>query len=276
MNHDNLEDSLPPKKIKHIKIISNNICYGPAPKPIEEIEQHLTIASSGRVWFSAKNFKQYSIGNGFCRKKQFLIGKWKAEFIFEMIQKLPECMPIVTDVGNYTLDISYDDGENDRICGSLIGNVYSYSYNNNIKIELSKLIRRQIPVSALWVFNSSLSPDYEGNKAIYHFAQNWENFFINTNLKYNFEEDFGKDCMRLGFQMDCGNEFSRLCSSFGYTVKDNLEDALKKIDDIDVIGSGLFSHWRYLTHWAYQYQLDEEECNRFLLFIRRLKELTAK
>lgn len=36
-----------------VRLVSNNISYGCAPKPIDEIEQRLTINSKGRVWFSA-------------------------------------------------------------------------------------------------------------------------------------------------------------------------------------------------------------------------------
>ena len=38
-------------RIKKIKIKSNNICYGPAPEPEDEIEQILTISNTGKVWF---------------------------------------------------------------------------------------------------------------------------------------------------------------------------------------------------------------------------------
>lgn len=74
-----------PLVIKSIKITSNGICYGPMPDDNEEVEQYLTISSNGRVWFSARNYKQYMDGKGYCRKKQLSIGKWKAEFILRLI-----------------------------------------------------------------------------------------------------------------------------------------------------------------------------------------------
>ena len=40
------------QSIKKIKLISNNICYGPAPKPDEELEQRLTTADTGAVWLT--------------------------------------------------------------------------------------------------------------------------------------------------------------------------------------------------------------------------------
>ena len=35
--------------LKKMRIILNNICYGPMPEPDEEVEQHLTINDEGRV-----------------------------------------------------------------------------------------------------------------------------------------------------------------------------------------------------------------------------------
>ena len=35
--------------IYKIKLISNNICYGPEPSTTDEVEQHLTISSIGDV-----------------------------------------------------------------------------------------------------------------------------------------------------------------------------------------------------------------------------------
>ena len=58
-----------------IQISSNNIGYGPCPEPNEGVEQRLTIAADGRVWFSGYNygqgFEQYERG----RTKNYSIGK---------------------------------------------------------------------------------------------------------------------------------------------------------------------------------------------------------
>ncbi len=57
-------------EIKNIRIVSNNICYGSEPNADEEVEQYLTISSTGRVWFSAQNYQQYCNGKDYCREKQ--------------------------------------------------------------------------------------------------------------------------------------------------------------------------------------------------------------
>lgn len=61
--------------IKSVRIISNNICYGPEPKVNMEVEQYLTISSTGRVWFSVRNYQQYCDGKDYCREKRISIDK---------------------------------------------------------------------------------------------------------------------------------------------------------------------------------------------------------
>ncbi|WP_092564133.1 hypothetical protein [Anaeromicropila populeti] len=66
-------------QIRKVRIVSNNICYGPEPLPEDEVEQRLTISVSGRVWFTG-----YKYANGFskfeiCRRQHFSIGRPKEE-----------------------------------------------------------------------------------------------------------------------------------------------------------------------------------------------------
>ena len=48
-----------------IRIVSNSIGYGPCPEPNDIVEQHITINSDGRVWFS-----EYAFGDGFGKYKK--------------------------------------------------------------------------------------------------------------------------------------------------------------------------------------------------------------
>lgn len=134
------------EEIKSVRIISNIICYGPEPGANDEVEQRLTIASSGRFWFSARNYQQYREGKGFCRKTQGSIGKWIVAFLLQLISNLPRELDYVTDVGNYVIEVRYINGVKKRTSGSLIGNVFSYVYNEETEIDVTRLIRRYIPV----------------------------------------------------------------------------------------------------------------------------------
>ena len=106
-----------PDEIRSIRIESNNICYGPEPGADDEVEQYLTISSTGRVWFSARNYQQYCNSKDYCRKKQVRIDKWKAEFLLRLIDNISEDMPFVTDVGSYDLEIRYANDRTRRISG---------------------------------------------------------------------------------------------------------------------------------------------------------------
>ena len=102
-------------EIKNIRIVSNNICYGPETGADDEVEQYLTISLTGRVWFSARNYQQYCNSKDYCRKKQTSIDKWKAEFLLRLIDNISENMSFVTDVGSYDLEIRYSNDTKRRI-----------------------------------------------------------------------------------------------------------------------------------------------------------------
>lgn len=194
-----------------------------------------------------------------------------------VIDNISEDTPFVTDVGSYDLEIRYSNESKKRICGSLIGGVYSYAYGEETNIDVTRLIRRYIPVYGLWVFDSSTAPDYEGKKAVYIFAESWIKFFQNPNSNKDFEEDFGRECERLGFQMDCGKKFVFECKKRGCKTPygEGLNEAVADINDIEIIGSGAFSYWRGLTHWDYMYHLGSEECSIFMCMLQRLRDLTC-
>ena len=143
-------------EIRSIRIESNNICYGPGPGADDEVEQYLTISSTGRVWFSARNYQQYCNSKDYCRKKQTSIDKWKAEFLLRLIDNISENMSFVTDVGSYDLEIRYSNDTKRRISGSLIGGVYSHAYGDENNVDVTRLIRRCVPVYGLWESDVSL------------------------------------------------------------------------------------------------------------------------
>ncbi len=51
------------------------------------------------------------------------------------------------------------------------------------------------------------------------------------------------------------------------------DTVLSDITDVDLLGSAVHSQWRYLTHWAYTYQLDEDVCNWFIKVLQRMRDL---
>ena len=77
----------------------------------------------------------------------------------------------------------------------------------------------------------------------------------------------------LGLEMDCGRSFRIVC---GLELGDlrGLEPCLDRIDDPLVLGSAIFSEWRYFTHWATE-PMGDEHVRWFELTARRLEEITT-
>lgn len=264
--------------IQSICITSNNISYGSEPNNSDEVEQQLVISPTGEVSFCARNYQQFCNDEGYCRNKQVNIGMWKADILLLLISNILETNRFITDVGSYEMEIKYESGTKKEIRGALTGDVFAYSYGEEYNIDLTRLIRRFVPIYGLWVFDSSTSPDYEGKKDIYLFADSWEKFFEHPDSTIKFEEEFWCDCNRLGFRMDGGEKFIHDSKILGCKTPygEGMYEAVAQIDDIEVIGSGIYSYWRGLTHWDYMYHLGTEECGVFLCLLRRLKELTRK
>ena len=250
-----------------IRLVSNCICYGPAPKDSDEVEQNLTVSSSGRVWFSARNYAQYIEGKGLCRKRQLNIGEWKARFLISLVSNIYR-VDDVTDCGSWELTVRESEGKR-QISGPLIGDV-----DGHFSAPVTKILRRYIPIYGLWGFDSEMSPDYEGKKAIYLFADRWVKKLSEKPDEHDFELSFGNDCIKLGFQMDCGNEFNKRYPGCLNAHDEKLELVIDEIVDVDLLGSAVFSYWRYLTHWAGPYQLEGEVCKWFLLALKRMRTIT--
>ena len=251
--------------IKSFQLITNNICYGPAPNELDEVEQHLTVSMSGRVWFSARNYDQYLHGKGFCRKKQLDIGTWKAQYLISRLEK-QDAGDFVTDCGTYELEIRYDDNTVKKKIGALS--------HDDEALSISRLLRRYIPVYSLWGIDSLLAPDYEGKKAVFLFADRWIRFFQSEDKsEHEFSERFGEECIAQHFQMDCAHEFERRYPGCFKINHNKLKETIVSIVDVDLLGSAVFSQWRYLTHWSMGHSLDKDTCNWFITILSQMREL---
>lgn len=138
--------------IQKIRIISNNICYGPEPSPTDEVEQHLTISSTGRVWFTGYNyaggFGKYGIG----RKQQFSIGKIIIQEVLNLFSQYCESGQLrcyATDIGVWEMQITDTENIKHIFKGSLCGEVFVWN------TDLTGYIRKHIPVDNLFIFVDS-------------------------------------------------------------------------------------------------------------------------
>ncbi|MDR5586053.1 hypothetical protein [Clostridium aquiflavi] len=137
--------------IQKIRITSNNICYGPEPFSTDEVEQHLTISATGRVWFTGYNygggFGKYEIG----RKQQFSSEKITINEILNLFSQYCESEQLLcyaTDIGIWEMEITDTENKKYIFKGSLCGGV---SVGDT---DLTDYIRKHIPIDGLFVFSS--------------------------------------------------------------------------------------------------------------------------
>ena len=115
-------------------------------------------------------------------------------------------------------------------------------------------------------------------KLIHNFANKWVKKFEDQNINYLeiIDGTMGDECRTLGFDMDCGRAFSNL---YGEAVNDyeKLSVIIDEVTDIYLIGSAIFSQWRYFNHWAYSGAEILEPKNRdwFVIALQRMITLSA-
>lgn len=90
------------------------------------------------------------------------------------------------------------------------------------------------------------------------------------------DETFPNDCFDFGFKMDCGEAFIERYSDGAFREVKELQKIVAEIDDIDLLGSAVFSQWRYFNHWAYSPDEINEPNVRawFVCALSRLMALT--
>ena len=142
--------------VSKLQITSNNIGYGPCPEPDEEVEQRLTIAADGRVWFSGYNygqgFEQYERG----RTKNYSIGKKAAARILNVVGTYfsdEYDTVFATDIGSWDMTITNTEGKLYHFKGSLCCDFYVDG------VDLSDLIRDTLDMPDLFVFDGNYKPD---------------------------------------------------------------------------------------------------------------------
>ena len=89
-------------------------------------------------------------------------------------------------------------------------------------------------------------------KDVYNFAVKWNEKFRDPDIDYIELVDHysADDCSALGFEMDCGHAFE---DNFERAVYDAraLDTIIENVNDISLLGSAIYSRWRYFNHWAY-------------------------
>ena len=115
--------------------------------------------------------------------------------------------------------------------------------------------------------------------AIHEFSEKWREKFNNPAINYIELVDhyLADDCAELGFEMDCGHAFEE---KYGNAVYDHeaLKAVIDDITDIPLLGSAIYSRWRYFNHWAYSGEeiLAPENRAWFIVSLDRLATLAEE
>ncbi len=142
-------------RMQKIRIISNNICYGPEPSQKDEVGQHLTISANGLVVLSRYNYGQEPGKYELSSRKKISITEENAYIILNDIGIYFESNSVdvfTTDMGTWDLVIIGEDGEG----------TYSGSLCNSLEVngdDLSDLIRDILGIENLFVFDGNYKPD---------------------------------------------------------------------------------------------------------------------
>ena len=118
---------------------------------------------------------------------------------------------------------------------------------------------------------------YINTQSIHRFAQKWLSFFSETAPDSSIFDScrFADECEACGFEMDCGKSFERKYpEKRAFTTATGLSEIIHEIDDILLLGSAIFSQWRYYTHWAMSGLDNFKEW--FLIAFTRLLELSEQ
>lgn len=118
----------------------------------------------------------------------------------------------------------------------------------------------------------------DGLNEIYDFAMKWCDKFRDPKIEYTelIGSAMADDCTALKFEMDGGKAFRNRYGDATFK-----EEALKKIidevTDIPLLGSAIFSRWRYFNHWADSGEAILKPENRawFLCALERLAVLST-
>ena len=113
-------------------------------------------------------------------------------------------------------------------------------------------------------------------KDVYNFAVKWNEKFRDPDIDYMELVDhyLADDCSALGFEMACGHAFEEKFERAIYDAR-ALDTIIENVNDISLLGSAIYSRWRYFNHWAYDAAEILSMPNRswFIIAFNRLAEL---
>lgn len=91
-----------------------------------------------------------------------------------------------------------------------------------------------------------------------------------------FSSDLGDRMLELGIDMDCGEAFREFYGGLAFEDADEYRRvAAVKGDDLNALATGVFSQWRYYSHWSYC-PPSERMYEWFRVLLQRLVDMTEE
>ena len=113
---------------------------------------------------------------------------------------------------------------------------------------------------------------------VYAFALKWIDKFRDQKINYIELVDhyMGDDCAALGFEMDCGHAFEEVYGAAVHNAR-ALNKIIDDVTDVSLLGSAIYSRWRYFNHWAFDAAdiLSPENRSWFIVALGRLALLAG-
>ena len=114
------------------------------------------------------------------------------------------------------------------------------------------------------------------NATVNAFARKWRTKVFERGCREIENNAFGDECVSMGFDMDCGESFKRAFPEIDFRDVDAFEKVVAGIDDILLLGTAIFSYWRWSTYWNEFHEICGDEPRKwFLLAFDRLIEITT-
>ena len=217
-----------------IKLISNSMCYGPCPMPDQEIEQRITITPT-HIWISRYD---YGGGDPYKLRQRFdgRIARENGDAILKSIEdyfKSEECfIPFATDVGDWELILTNEDGENFKFVGSLIPLGTSLD-------DISQDVRKRLDMPFLYLFNGEDTQDKIDRITIEY----------SRVTKYDKPKELSD------------NEYDYI--TWDYSEKLTIDRETETIEYFRKIGSECDTTWKYHVGGGVEQLLDETDVDMF-------------
>lgn len=249
--------------------------------PDDIVEQTLKISDTGLAWFATRTARQKETGRGYHEKYVSRIGEWRAEILLRMTDRVKQRAEFPSGDRPYMLTRHWESSGDKIVVGQQNGVPILWQADRSL--DLTEMYQRFLPFHDIWAFGRCMPlPQMNWKERIHQFAEDWIDLLnqreSNPKRFWLHFIGLGHECAESGFYMDTGKEFrKRYPDCFDVDECDYLEELISSIDDRELIGSAIFSMWRYKTHWeTFDGSIiwPDNAQKWFLLLFQRLEEMT--